>query len=239
MLINYLGEVGEDTPLASAITVSNPYDIGAVASYLKSYFLGRNLIDRHFTSVYRDTLFRHEELFTKAYSEWLDKDLLRTVSSVDEFDENFSIKAYGFNSVEEYYYVSSCFHNLHKVKIPLLVIHAADDPVAPISVVPVERLKSNPNIVTAITQHGGHSGWLEGMNPFNRPAWIDRVACEWIDTMIMHGPPSPIKKAQAKRAAEALEAASAKLKGDAPIDRKRRTSIGASSQNKKLSRKNA
>ena len=81
---------------------------------------------------------------------------------------------------------------------------------APMSVVPVEKLKSNPNIITAITQHGGHSGWLEGMNPFNRaivaswqvylppltllrlgPAWVDRVACEWIDTILSHQISSP------------------------------------------------
>ena len=29
MTINYLGEVGDKTPIAAAVTVSNPFDIGA------------------------------------------------------------------------------------------------------------------------------------------------------------------------------------------------------------------
>ena len=41
-----------------------------------------------------------------------------------EWDLHFSLPAYGFDSIEEYYYVSSCVENLSKIKIPLLVIHA-------------------------------------------------------------------------------------------------------------------
>jgi abhydrolase domain-containing protein 1/3 len=186
MLINYLGTVGENTPLASAVTVSNPFDILAVANYLQSYFLGRHLIDRHFTSVYRDTFIRNKELFVNAYQDKIDILGLEHAVSVFEFDEHFSRRAYGFSTLEEYYYVSSCIRNLSLVQIPMLVIHAADDPIAPLSVVPIDRLKSNPNIITAITEHGGHSGWLEGLIPWNRPAWVDRVACEWIDTILKH-----------------------------------------------------
>lgn len=154
------------------------------------------MIDRHFAWVYRDIfvkyvylvylgikcssyLQRNEELI-KAVHPHVDSGQIRRISSVTEFDTYFSTAAYGFASLEEYYEVSSCVQSIPAIAVPLLVLHADDDPVVPKDALPLDALRANPNILTAITDHGGHSSWLEGTYPFTRPAWVDRVAVEWL-----------------------------------------------------------
>lgn len=125
---------------------------------------------------------RNEPLI-KAIHPHVDEHKIRRVSSVTEFDTHFSTAAYGFASLEEYYEVSSCDQNIPTVAIPLLVLHADDDPVVPKEAVPLHFLGANPHILTAITDHGGHSSWMEGYYPFSRPAWVDRVALEWLEAV--------------------------------------------------------
>lgn len=73
LLLNYLGKSGPRTPLKSAISISNPFNINTAVKFIrvlpslalcatltcKSYFLGRHMIDRHFAWVYRDIFIKY------------------------------------------------------------------------------------------------------------------------------------------------------------------------------------
>lgn len=46
--------------------------------------------------------------------------------------------------------------------IPLLVVQAADDPIAPAEAIPRQALAANPNCLLVVTPSGGHLGWCSG-----------------------------------------------------------------------------
>jgi predicted alpha/beta-fold hydrolase len=58
-------------------------------------------------------------------------------------------KAAGFKTVEDYYKAAGSHQRVGGVARPLLVIQAADDPIAPIAGTPREALYANPNCILA------------------------------------------------------------------------------------------
>lgn len=64
-----------------------------------------------------------------------------------------------YDSVDEYYKDASSAQRVKDVRVPLLVINAVDDPIAPADAIPRTELANNPNCITAITPGGGHLGW--------------------------------------------------------------------------------
>ena len=61
----------------------------------------------------------------------------------------------------EYYHQASCLFNVPKIKIPTLVLHAKDDPIIPVDVVPIDTCVSNPNIIVGLTRNGGHCQYFK------------------------------------------------------------------------------
>jgi predicted alpha/beta-fold hydrolase len=54
-----------------------------------------------------------------------------------------------FDSVEDYYAAGGSHQRVHNVKIPLLVVQAEDDPIAPIVATPEQTLLENPHCILA------------------------------------------------------------------------------------------
>lgn len=53
--------------------------------------------------------------------------------------------------MDDYYKAASSAQRVGDVAVPLLVIQAADDPIAPIAGTPTEALRDNPNCILAGT----------------------------------------------------------------------------------------
>lgn len=65
-----------------------------------------------------------------------------------------------------------------------MALHAWNDPVVPAHAVPVEEMKKNPNFIFAVTNTGGHTGWLDGIIFWNSLAWCERVCLEYVAAML-------------------------------------------------------
>lgn len=50
---------------------------------------------------------------------------------------------------------------LFNIRIPILALHATDDPIVSNSAVPYEEIKLTPYIVMCATSIGGHLSWFE------------------------------------------------------------------------------
>uniref|UniRef100_A0A3Q3JSX4 Monoacylglycerol lipase ABHD2 n=1 Tax=Monopterus albus TaxID=43700 RepID=A0A3Q3JSX4_MONAL len=107
-----------------------------------------------------------------------DADLSRlyTATSLMQIDENVMRKFHGYSSVKEYYEKESCVHYIHKA-LTSLVDHLTSEYLS-------SSPEKKPNVIFALTQHGGHLGFFEGAVLFPQPlTWMDKVIVEYSDAI--------------------------------------------------------
>ena len=68
---------------------------------------------------------------------------------------------------------------LHRIARPTLIVHSEDDPICPVSAMPLGEMASNPHLLTAITRHGGHMGYTAGLSPLAH-TWTDRLLVHFL-----------------------------------------------------------
>ncbi|XP_054633792.1 monoacylglycerol lipase ABHD2-like [Dunckerocampus dactyliophorus] len=111
---------------------------------------------------------------------------LYAATSLMQIDDSIMRKFHGYSSLEEYYQQESCVHYMHKVTVPLLLMNSIDDPLVHPSLLAIPRTLSEklPNVIFALTQHGGHLGFFEGAVLFPQPlTWMDKVIVEFADAI--------------------------------------------------------
>ncbi|AFZ46069.1 alpha/beta hydrolase fold protein [Cyanobacterium stanieri PCC 7202] len=88
--------------------------------------------------------------------------LLPFVDSIRNFDQYFVIPTLGFKTVTDYYYASSPFRILPKIKKPTLIIYAKDDPMFCPTIIPdlEKEISQNHHLQLILTRHGGHVGYI-------------------------------------------------------------------------------
>lgn len=108
--------------------------------------------------------------------------------TLKEVDAHLTIIAGGhsppfpFPSPDEYYEWARSDTHVERVRVPLLAINAADDPI--VRTLPVEAVVQSKCVVLAVTPKGGHLGWFEGGVPWRTkkppPRWIKKPVVEWL-----------------------------------------------------------
>lgn len=85
---------------------------------------------------------------------------LDRVRTVRQFDAAYTAPYFGFQSAEDYYHRAAALRVIDRIRIPALVITAADDPFVPVEPFRDPAIAGNPNVTVIITPHGGHCGFL-------------------------------------------------------------------------------
>ncbi|MEX2026661.1 MAG: alpha/beta fold hydrolase [Pirellulaceae bacterium] len=96
-----------------------------------------------------------------------------------DFDETFTAPVGGFAGAEDYYQRASAGPLLAQIRVPTLIVTAADDPIIPVG--PFERATYSPQTKLVITPSGGHLGFIgvSKIDPDRR--WLDWRILEWIE----------------------------------------------------------
>ncbi|XP_013119645.1 monoacylglycerol lipase ABHD2-B isoform X2 [Oreochromis niloticus] len=111
---------------------------------------------------------------------------LYAATSLMQIDDSIMRKFHGYDSLREYYEKESCVHYIHKITVPLLLLNSLDDPLVHPSLLAVARTLAEkmPNVIFALTQHGGHMGFFEGAVLFPQPlTWMDKVIVEYTNAV--------------------------------------------------------
>lgn len=117
-------------------------------------------------------------------------DLSSDCPHVTAFDEAVVVPHFGFDSLmgETGYYAAMSLvrHGQEaNVSVPLLLVHACDDPIIDSRSYASVICSSNPNIWTRMTRHGGHVGWCEGWWPQpSRWSFMCRQVEEFADAVL-------------------------------------------------------
>jgi len=170
LLVRYLGEAGADTPVAAGVAICPGYDT------TRAFGRVHRAYDRYMVRMLRDYfLDRHAAVLetVPGYAE------TRASRSVAEFhDRGFRLA--GFPSVAEYHRATNPMAVADGIRVPLLVLNAADDPVCVIENVRehLGLVEIVPHTVVALTARGSHGAFFEGVL---RPrSWACRVIAEYL-----------------------------------------------------------
>jgi len=114
----------------------------------------------------------------------VDVERLLKSQTIREIDEQITRKCFGFDSVEDYYMDASSDQRLPSVRVPLLVVSAFDDPLAPGWTIPYPFFHRAETVMLALTGFGGHLGWCDEDQPFGRPRWVEETAVDFLSAAL-------------------------------------------------------
>jgi predicted alpha/beta-fold hydrolase len=163
VLLKYLGESGDETPLQAACAVCVPLNLYTCAEALNigfSKIYQRYLLKRMKRSV-EGKFNRHTAAF-----DWQRAMSARTFA---EFDDWVTAPLHGFTGMQDYYDKCSSTQFLGGIERPTLIVNALDDPfMRPDVIPPTEALSTH--VTVEVAEHGGHVGFINGGTPW-RPSY--------------------------------------------------------------------
>ncbi len=172
--VKYVGELGLEANrfVAGVCAVSTPIDLAACSRALAS---SRNAVYNwhYLRALKRGLLFRQKVLGDR----WIPPGELSAIRTVYEFDDKVTGPAFGFRGADHYYETQSSQRFLARVRTPLLLVQAEDDPMIPFSCFSHPAIRGNREITLAASKRGGHIGFLARGS---RRAWLDETIIAWI-----------------------------------------------------------
>ena len=175
VLLKWLGQQIKPSSLFAAAAVSVPFQLDTCADTL----------DQGFSKLYRAHLVGELKKSFEIKKEYLLKhghqdeyqriENLPDVSTMNtfwEFDHHITAALNGFDSVHHYYRESSSRQYIKHIRVPTLIIHAADDPFISASAIPTNQELSSYTSLE-ISQQGGHVGFIGGTHKKHASYWLD------------------------------------------------------------------
>ncbi|CAO3686254.1 unnamed protein product [Umbelopsis vinacea] len=179
ILVKYLGEEGDKTPLVAGVSVGNPFDFLNSSMHLERSWFRKSIYSSTMANNLKKAFNRHASILSKHPS--VDVERVQTAQTIREFDDYVTRPMGNYDTVNDYYRDASSSVVIKNVRIPLLCFNAIDDPISPSESIPYDEIKINPNAVLATTQQGGHLGWFEGV--WSPTRWIVKPLAEFIVAM--------------------------------------------------------
>ena len=173
VLLKYLGEAGEDTPLQVAVAVSVPLVLRAASDRLRQGL--SRVYDRY---LLRALLAGAKKKSEQLAAAGLDVTSVLQCRTIREFDDRLTAPLHGFSDALDYYTRCSSRSFLGRIQIPTLILHAADDPFMSPAVVPQPEELSK-SVTLELSPGGGHVGFVAGFGRY----WLE----ERIPAFLMDG----------------------------------------------------
>ena len=164
VLLKWLGETGMRAPLTGAAAVSVPFDLGQCGERL----------ERGFSRIYRRFLVREMSRSVRSkFAGWSESPIdlagLSRCRTFREFDDYVTAPLHGFEGAEDYYRRASSGQFIARIRIPVLIVQARDDPFMPDDPLP----PLSPWVRLEAPSRGGHVGFVGGAVPGRARYWLD------------------------------------------------------------------
>lgn len=114
-----------------------------------------------------------------------EKKNIRNIKTSAEYHTLVTVKNMGLNHPDEYYKLTSLYGKPAKVKVPTIVLLAADDPIIKEEYIDEKELvdKSNQNLAFIFTKEGGHVAFAEGLD--GKGSYAEDVAKEFFNLLMI------------------------------------------------------
>ncbi len=156
LLLKYLGDCAGNlnTKIQAAFAISVPCDLASSSIKLEE-FKNQVYMER-FLRTLRQKIRRKMELFPGQLEDHgLDK-----MKTFREFDGAYTAPIHGYKDAEDYWTQCSSKPVLPNIRIPTLLINAANDPFLPKECYPIRQAQRNEHFFLEIPFHGGHGGFV-------------------------------------------------------------------------------
>jgi predicted alpha/beta-fold hydrolase len=176
MVLKMAGELGPAAPeaLVGVAGLSSAVDLSAAAARIE--VLENRFYQWRFVNSLASRMKRKDRLYPGRY----DLARLRGCRSVRDYDERYIAPLYGFRDAEDYYERASARHVLAEIRVPALLLHAADDPFTPLT----ERVRAaaarNPLARAVVTERGGHVGFMAAEADGEDRHWAENRLVEFL-----------------------------------------------------------
>ncbi|MHB8403925.1 MAG: hydrolase [Gammaproteobacteria bacterium] len=155
VLLKWLGESPHADRLKTGVAVSVPFDLADASRVIEqgmSRIYKWSLLDRMRRSSLRK--------FGRVKAPFPLPDI-RKIRTFREFDDKLTAPLHGYRDADDYYARCSSRFFLKNIRVPTLILHAADDPfMSPASVPREDEL--SPAVTLELSQQGGHVGFVNG-----------------------------------------------------------------------------
>lgn len=178
ILMNYMGEEGDQCEFLGAMSVGNPFDLLGTCYNMERGFLQHHIYSPTMGDNLKRIFFKHEKVFKNTN---IDLDAVRRAVTIRQFDDCVTRKVFGYRTVHEYYRMASSSQRLLDIKRPFLCLNARDDPISVDWCIPVDEVRGNPYGLLATTARGGHLGWFEGF--WSPKRWCTQILAEYCIAM--------------------------------------------------------
>jgi len=183
LALKLAGELGDAAPdgLVAVCAVSPTMDLAVCVKALER----RSNIpyEWNFVRNLKGRMRRKAAAFPGSFS----LDPLKRIWTVRQFDEAYTAPHHGFRDAADYYHRASAMRVIDRIRVPALVITAADDPFVPMSTFRDPAVASNPHITVVITPHGGHCAYVEQANDGYDGYWAEREIVRFTDCQLARG----------------------------------------------------
>ena len=175
VLLKWLGEREASVPeiVRAATAISTPYDLAAAADHLESG-LGP-LYTRYFLGSLKEKALRYAE----RYPGVVDVDGVGAARTFRAYDDAAVAPIHGFADAADYYARTSSMGFLEQIRVPTLLISAADDPFLPAEILDEVRERSPTCVECFFTEAGGHVGFVTGP-PWAARSWAEDRAVDFL-----------------------------------------------------------
>lgn len=170
MLLKLLGELKQNSFITAAVAVSAPMQLEIAAKVINTGVA--KIYQKRLLDDLKKALLRKYEKYDLKKLIDLNKDDLKKITTIREFDERYTAPIHGFSSADDYYKKCSSKQFLKDIQTPTLIIHAKDDPFMSDEVIPKKSEISN-YITLDISEKGGHVGFIEG-SIFKPRYWLEK-----------------------------------------------------------------
>ncbi|XP_054780659.1 embryogenesis-associated protein EMB8 [Prosopis cineraria] len=176
VLVKYLGEEGENIPVAGAVAICSPWDL-----LIGDRFISRRLVQKFYDRALAIGLQGYAKMHQPHFARLANWEGIEKSLSIRDFDDHATRIVGKYETVDTYYRRCSSSLYVQSVAVPLLCISALDDPVCTREAIPWDECRANKNVVMATTKHGGHLAFFEGITASS--LWWVRAANEFFGVL--------------------------------------------------------
>jgi uncharacterized protein len=173
VVVKWLGEQGASAQVRAAAALSVPFDLAACARALDA----PGAMSLVYRSRFLHTL-KRKALAKSRRLPGIDAARVRSARTLFEFDEVLTAPVHGFAGAEDYWAQSSSGPYVARVRVPLLLLSAEDDPFISPSCLPREAASRNPCVTLETHSRGGHLGFVAG--PYLPWFWAEWRVAEFL-----------------------------------------------------------